>query len=249
MRQGEARLMLRGFAFVLFSAGLVASAWATPPPSTSTLGAVDSSYRATLSGVTAEPGATVFDGDALAVLPGGSAAVNLDGGSRVALSADSEALLLKGDEGIGIEVRRGGALLSAPSASNIRALIGDATFSPSGPGPFVGIVGFTPAGRIVLYAAKGVWLATTAPGGRSVTLHPGEKLEGAFIASQTSQEGETPEQAQKKKKKKKWAFFWIGGSIAGTATGIGLAFGQSECTSPVQTATCPGQPVASPVIP
>jgi hypothetical protein len=226
---------------VVSSMLLVATVWAGSLP----VGTIDVSHQASLSGAPAEAGSSVFVGDSLAVAPEGSAALNLRDGSRVVLSANSATKLVKSGSRLAVEVNQGGIILTAGAKSMVEGQIADASFRPASPAASTGWMGFTAPNHIVLYAEKGDWLVSNGPGGHSLILHPGEKIEGTVA---TSQQGETPEQANKNKKKRKLAVIWIGTALVGVTTGLALSFGQSECTIG-NGPGCAVPPVASPVTP
>lgn len=209
--------------------------WAAVQP----VGTIASGNGVTVSGNVAVPGHSLFSGDTLSVHQNGAALLLIDGGSRVALGSDSEARIVRQGSAFALEVTQGRAGFTSSSKSLVEGRVADATFAPKDPSqPAVGYIGFQDSSHPVFYADKGVWLLTTARNGRSVVLNPGTKLEG-LVASDNQDQNDQ----QNKKKKKKWAFFWIGGATAGTATGLGLAFGQSECTSPYQGPGCQMSPV------
>jgi hypothetical protein len=231
--------MFRRFVAGVSSVLLVGSVWAGSIP----VGSVDVSQGARISGAATAAGASVFAGDTISVPAGGSLAVVLRGGSRVVMSANSETRLLRQGAGIALAVSRGGAELSVPANASLEGLLDDVSFRPASPNKdSVGWIGFIAPNRPVLYAEKGDWIATTAGNGRSLTLHPGERLNGV-VSESTQQE---PNQGHKRKKA---AVIWIGSALIGTTTALALAFGMSECTINGTGQGCGQQPVASPIAP
>ncbi len=203
------------------------------------VGTIASGNGVTVSGNTAAPGHSLFSGDTLSVRQSGTALLLIDGGSRVVLGADSVARIVREGSSFALEVTQGRVAFTSSSRSLVEGRVADATFVPKDPSqPAVGYISFQDSSHPVFFADKGVWLLSTSSNGRTVALNPGTKLGGVVAADNQDQNDQ-----QKKKRKKKWAFFWIGGPIAGTVTGLGLAFGQSECTSPYQGAGCQMSPV------
>lgn len=231
---------------VLSSALLIVSVWAGSIP----VGTIDMSHGAMLSGVRATVGATVFEGDTLAVSPKGAVALDLRDGSRVVMSSNSDTRLTRNASHLAVEVNHGGVILNVATKSALEGLIGDASFRPSGSGPSTAWMGFTGPKHIVLYAERGEWIVSTGHDGRSLVLNQGERLDGEISSLPGQQQGTTVSQENKKKKHKKLAVIWIGSAIVGTITGLGLAYGMSECTTGSGPGChSPATPVASPVTP
>lgn len=233
--------MMRKAAAVLSCSLLVSCLWGGSVP----IGSVDLSQGAAVAGAEAIPGTTIFEGETLTVPAGGTAAVVFRGGSRVAISANSRIRLLRQGSHFAVRVERGGVEISESRRSPVEGLLNDVSFGPASQNAeSAGWIGFAAHDRPVLYAEKGAWIVTTAHDGRSAVLHPGQELKGKVSADPKSKQNP-------QNKRKRGAVIWIGTALVGTATGLALAYGMSECTvvdggSP----RCGHQkPVASPVTP
>ncbi|MDE3136443.1 MAG: hypothetical protein KGL59_07700 [Acidobacteriota bacterium] len=217
--------------------------WAISSP----VGTIALGSKVMVGGAAAATGSSLYSGDTLAVQPDGKASLLLTGGSRVNMSPNSEARVVRDGSLLALELERGGMAFTSSAKSLVIGRVADVTFRPENPAQGgVGYVIFKDPTHPVFYADKGDWLLTTAHDGNNLILRHGEKIEGKVTAqSQDQNQGETPEQAQKKKHRKKMAVIWIGGALVGTVTGLALAYGMSECT----TGSGPGCKMASPVTP
>ncbi|HVB34267.1 MAG TPA: hypothetical protein VNJ52_07865 [Patescibacteria group bacterium] len=214
-------------------------------PASAPVGHISAGNGAIVSGVQTVPGTTVFDGDTVAASGGGGVTVDLRGGSVLELSTGSETRLTAEGRRVDAEIARGGVKLTSSALSPVSGRLADLAFSPASTNTAsVGWIGLTDATHVVVFAEKGDWAAYTAADGRTVLLRPGEELKGAISAGAVQ---ETEGAQQQKKKKKKLAVIWIGTALAGTAIGVGMAFGMSECN--VNSGPCPPAPVVSPVTP
>ncbi len=181
----------------------------------------------------ATSGTSLYNGDTLSVNSQGKASLLLNGGSRAIISPNSEARVVREGSALALELMSGGVGISSTAKSQVVGKLADVTFRPENPAKAaIGYMVFKDPTHPIFYADKGDWLLTTAHDGRSMVLHSGDKIEGMMTGNytQSNQQGETQEQANKKKKKRKWAVIWIGTALVGTVTGLALAFGQSECT-------------------
>jgi hypothetical protein len=217
--------------------------WAISSP----VGTIALGSKVMVGGAAAATGSSLYSGDTLAVQPDGKVSLLLSGGSRANMSPNSEARVVRDGSALALELIRGGMAFTSSAKSPVIGRVADVTFRPENRAQSaVGYVIFKDPTHPVFYADKGDWLLTTAHDGRNMILHRGEKIEGMVAAQDQDQnQGETPEQAQKKKHRKKMAVIWIGTALAGTVTGLALAFGQSECT----VGSGPGCKVTSPVTP
>lgn len=229
--------MLRQALSITLSVLLALPLWAASTP----IGAIASSSGVTVSGSVAAPGSSLYSGDTLSVKSNGNASLMLNGGARVLVGSGSVARVVRDGRTVALEVTRGGVAFTSSTKSLVEGRVADVTFRAKDPSKLaVGYISFKDATHPVFFADKGVWLLTTARNGHSLVLNPGEKIEGVVGPADQNNEGSTP---NPNNKKRKWAVFWIGGIAAGTATGLGLAFGQSECTSPTQGPGCKLSPV------
>jgi hypothetical protein len=235
--------MLRRAMAVTLSLLLSLPLWAISSP----VGMIAFGSKVTVAGTAAATGSSLYSGDTLTVQPDGKASLLLSGGSRVNMSPNSEARVTRDGSALALELMRGGVAFTSSAKSLVVGRVADVTFRPENPAQgAVGYVIFKDPTHPIFYADKGDWLLTTAHDGHNMVLRHGEKIEGMVTAqTQTQNQGETPEQAQKKKHRKKMAVLWIGGALVGTVTGLALAYGMSECT----VGSGPGCQVASPVTP
>ncbi|HEV2386905.1 MAG TPA: hypothetical protein VGS20_06565 [Candidatus Acidoferrales bacterium] len=232
--------MFRQALALALSALLAIPLWAGP---SAPAGTIASSNGATVSGTAAAAGSSVFSGDTVAVPGNGGASVTLTGGSRVLLGSDTEARVLRTSAGFSLEIVRGGAAFTSSSKSAVEGQLADLTFRPANPNQdSAGTLAYKGSSRALLVANKGDWIVTTGRDGRSMILHSGERIEGAIGPDQNSNSNDQDQ--QNKKKKRRLGAFLIGGAIVGGATGLALAYGQSECTNPL-VPNC----VVSPVVP
>lgn len=219
--------MLRQTLAVTLSILLSAPLWAVSTP----LGTVVSGNGFTVAGSAAANGSSLYNGDTLAVRSNGSASLILSGGSQARMAANSQARLSRNGSAIALELLRGKLQFTSSGKSPVEGQVADVTLRPENPSATsVAYMTLDDAHHTVLYADRGDWIVSTAHDGHSLILRPGEHIEGLLTAAQ-DQDQNTPQGQQKKKKKRKWGVIWIGTAIAGTATGLGLAFGMSECTT------------------
>ena len=220
---------------------LVLPAW----PASDPIGHVTVARGAEVSGVEVTPGTTVFDGDRVTVPGGGLATLDLRGGSVVEMTGGTDVYLAEHGKRVDVRVNRGGVRLTSSGKLTTAGRVADLVFSPASPGAgSVGLVRLEDGTKVLLLAERGDWVAYTADNRRTVTVRPGEELRGE-ISADAAQETEGAQ--EKKKKKRKLGVIWIGTAVAGTATGLGMAFGMSECN--VNSGPCPPSPVVSPVAP
>jgi ferric-dicitrate binding protein FerR (iron transport regulator) len=239
--------MFRQALSVTMSLLLTVPLWAVSTP----VGTLASSNGVTVSGTLAAPGSTLYSGDTLVVPAKGNASLMLNGGSRVLIGAGSRARVVRDGSAYALEVTRGGVVFSSSAKSLVEGRVADVTFRPKDTSKAaVGYISFKDSSHPVFFADKGAWLLTSASNGHSMVLNAGEKIEGVVSATsdtgannQNNQGNATP---NPNNKKRRFAVFWIGGAVAATATGLALAYGQSECTSP---STGSGCHVVSPVSP
>jgi len=226
---------------VLFAASLLcAPALPGVPP----LGFVDSTTNATLSGVQAEAGSSVFDGDGVRVRSGGNLGVLLAGGSRAAFAPNTNASLARSGGRVVVKLEVGAALLAASPKSPVEGSIANATFRPAAAGrQAIGWMGLKQGGHVVFYADKGDWVINTGTDGRTVLLRQGDRMEGSVLSA--TQGSNT--QPRGKKRRKKLAAFWISAGMAGLGVGLGLGLEPSSpvnCVDPIgQTGCVPVSPV------
>ncbi|HVB35419.1 MAG TPA: hypothetical protein VNJ52_13760 [Patescibacteria group bacterium] len=217
--------MLRQALAVTLSLLLSAPVWAISNP----LGTVISGNGAYVAGVAAADGSTVYNGDLLSVQSNGNASVILAGGSRARVAGQSQARLSRDGSAIALDLVRGKVEFTSSGKSLVEGRVADVTFRPENPSETsVGLMTVTDSNHTVLYANKGDWIVTTAHDGHSLILRPGMHIEGLLSAVQ-DQNTDTVQGQKKKKKKKKMAVIWIGTALAGVVTGVGMAFGMSEC--------------------
>lgn len=218
--------MLRRAMAVTLSLLLSLPLWAVSSP----VGTVAIGSHVDVSGAAAAAGSSIYSGDTLSVRPNGKASLLLSGGSRAIMAPNTEARVTRDGSTLALELIRGGMAFTSSSKSLVVGRVADVTFRPENPSkPAVGYVTFKDPTHPIFYADKGDWMLTTASNGHSTVLRHGEKIEG-MVTAQNQTPGETPEQAKKKKHRKKMAVIWIGGALVGTVTGLGLAYGLSECT-------------------
>lgn len=238
--------MFRQALSVTMSVLLAVPLWAGSAP----VGTLASSQGVTVSGNVAAPGSSLYSGDTLAVQPKGSASLLMNGGSRVLVASGSRTRIVRDGSAYAIQVTRGGVAFTSSTRSLVEGRVADVTFRPKDPAkPAVGYIKFADASHPVFYANKGTWLLTSANTGNTVVLNAGEKIEG--VVSTTDPQPNNPNNKPDPKttpnphnKKRRAAVYWIGGALVGTATGLALAFGQSECTSPSQGPGCKISPVS-----
>lgn len=213
--------MLKKALAVIMSMLLTVPIWAMSAP----IGNVSISSGATVAGIAATPGTSLFSGDTLAVQKGANATVTLAGGSRILFDGSSQARIVRDGSVFALELTRGGAAFTSSSKSLVEGRLADMTFRPLNPGTAsVGYMTFKDSSHALLYANRGAWVVTTAHDGRSVVLQPGTHVEGTLGTA-------TQNNDQQKKHKKKLAALYIGLPLAG-GLGVGLAYGlgSSECT-------------------
>lgn len=240
--------MFRQALSVAMSVLLTVPLWAGSTP----VGTLASSQGVTVSGNVAAPGSSLYSGDTLAVRPKGGASVLLNGGSRILVASGSRARIVRDGSAYALEVTRGGVAFTSSTRSLVEGRVADVTFRPKNPAQAaVGYIKFADATHPVFYADKGTWLLTSAGTGNTVVLNAGKKIEG--VVSNTDPQPNNPNNKpdpddkttpNPHNKKRRAAVYWIGGALAGTATGLALAFGQSECTSPSQGPGCKISPVS-----
>jgi ferric-dicitrate binding protein FerR (iron transport regulator) len=165
----------------------------------------------------------------------------LTGGSRALMTGDTQARLSRDGSSIDLELMRGKMEFTSSAKSQVEGSVGDVSFRPENPSQTaVAAMSLDGSNHTVLYADKGDWIVTTAHDGHSMILRSGTHIEGVLTAAQDQNDNTAPAQ-EKKKKKRKMAVIWIGTAIAGTATGLGMAFGMSECNV-VSGPTCSESP-------
>jgi ferric-dicitrate binding protein FerR (iron transport regulator) len=219
--------MLRQTLAVTLSILLSAPVWAISSP----LGAVVSGNGVSVAGASAADGSSLYNGDTLAVQSNGSASLILSGGSQARMAGNSQARLSRNGSAIALELLRGKLQFTSSGKSPVEGQVADVTLRPeNSTATSVAFMTLDDAHHTVLYAEQGDWIVSSAHDGHSLILRPGEHIAGLLTAAQ-DQDQNTPQGQQNKKKKRKWAVIWIGSAIAGTATGLGLAFGMSECTT------------------
>lgn len=233
--------MLRRAMAVTMSLLLSVPLWAISSP----VGTIALGSKVTVAGSEAATGSSLYSGDTLSVEAHGKASLLLSGGSKAIFAPKTQARVVRDGSVLALELERGGMAFTSSAKSLVVGRVADVTFRPKDPAKgAVGYVTFKDSTHPIFFADKGDWLLTTGSNGHNMILHRGMKIEGMVTAANQDQ-GETPEQAQKKKHRKKLAVIWIGTALAGTVTGLALAFGQSECT----VGNGPGCKVASPVAP
>lgn len=239
--------MLRRVMAVSLSLLLSLPLWAISNP----VGTVALGSHVAVGGAAAAAGSSIYSGDTLSVQSGGRASILLTGGSRAFIAQNSQARIVRVGSALALELTRGGMRFSSSAKSLVFGRVADVTFRPENPNkPAVGYVVFKDPSHPIFFAGKGDWLLTSADNAKNMVLRHGEKIEGLITTENASQSqnqnpGETPQQAQNKKHHKKLGVIWIGGALIGTATGLGLAYGMSECT----VGSGPGCKVTSPVSP
>lgn len=223
--------MFRQALSVSLSVLLAVPLWAGP----SSVGTVAASNGATISGTMAAIGSSIYSGDTLAVPGNGAASVTLAGGSRVLLAPDSETKVVRENAGFTLEVIRGGVSFTSFSKSLVEGQLADLSFRPANPNvDSAGTLTYKGSDHALLVANKGDWIVTTGHDGHSMILRRGEQIEGVIAPNGNSSKNDpNQDQGQHKKKRRRLAVFLIGGSIVAGTTGLGLAFGQSECTNPL----------------
>lgn len=227
--------MFRQALAVTMSLLLTVPLWAISAP----VGTIASSNRATVSGTLAAPGSSLYSGDTLTVLAKGSASLLLNGGSRVLVGSNSLTRVVRDGSAYALEVKRGGVAFTSSSHSLVEGRVADITFRPENPAKLaVGYIKFLDPSHPVFYADRGTWLLTSAGSGNSRVLNSGDKIEGVVTTANSNQNNQSATEKNKKNHKKRAAVIWIGTALVGTATGLGLAFGKSECTSPSGTGSC-----------
>lgn len=222
--------MLRQALAIAMSVLLSAPVWAISSP----LGTMVNGIGTNVAGSTVTDGSTLYSGDTLSVERDGNASILLAGGSRARLTGDSAARLSRDGSAIALELVRGKMEFTSSGKSPVEGRVADVTFRPENPSETsVGLMKMLGSNHTVLYATKGDWIVTTAQDGHSLILRPGEHIEGLLtaVAQSQSQSPDTAPGQQKKKKKRKMAVIWIGTALAGVVTGVGLAFGMSECNT------------------
>ena len=219
--------MLRRAVGITLSLLLCTPMWASSNP----LGTIAAGRDVTVAGTAAANGSTLYNGDTLSVLPNGNLSMILAGGARARLAGNSEARLSRTGSAISLELFRGKAEFTSNGNSPVEGRIADATFRPENPSSTsVAFMTLDSSNHTVLYADKGAWIVTTAHDGHSMILQPGTHIEGVLGAVPVqNQTPDTVQGQQQQKKKRKWGVIWIGTGIIGTATGLGMAFGMSEC--------------------
>lgn len=234
--------MVRQAVVLLMASLLTVPAW----PGANPVGFVDSTKNATLSGVEAVGGSTVFENDGVKVLSGGSLSVVLTGGSRALFGPGTDANLARNGAQVAVNLERGLVLLTTAAKSPVAGLVVGVTFRPAAADrPSVGWLELR-KGHMVLYADKGDWLVNTGDDGRTVLLHQGNRLEGSVTSV-----GQGNDREAHNKKKRKLAAFWISAGLAGLAAGLATGLNPTafvDCVDPVQPVSC-GPSVASPVVP
>lgn len=219
--------MLRQALALILSLLLSAPMWAASNP----LGTVVSGNGVSVAGTTAADGSTLYNGDTLSVQSNGSASLILSGGSQARVAASSQARLSRDGSAIALELLRGKLQFTSSGKSLVEGQVADVTLRPENPsGTSVAFMTLDDANHTVLYANKGDWIVSTAHDGHSLILRPGEHIEGVLNAAQ-DEDQDTAQGQENKNKKKKWAVIWIGTAAVGTATGLGMAFGKSECNT------------------
>ncbi|HVB99401.1 MAG TPA: hypothetical protein VNJ12_08765 [Candidatus Dormibacteraeota bacterium] len=217
--------MLRQALAIALSVLLSTPVWAISNP----LGTVASGHDVTVAGTAAAGGSTLYNGDTLSVRSDGSVSVILAGGSRARMAGDSQARVSRDGSSIALQLLRGKMEFTSNGKSLVEGRVADATIRPENPSSTsVAFMTLDSSNHTVLYANKGDWIVTTAHDGHSLILRPGTHIEGVLGAVQ-DQNPDTVQGQEKKKKKRKWAVIWIGTGIVGAATGLGMAFGMSEC--------------------
>ena len=233
--------MLKQAVALLMASLLTVPAW----PGVNPLGLVDSSKNATLSGVQALAGSTVFDSDGVKVLSSGSMSVVLTGGSRAMFAPDTEARFALNAAQIVVNLQRGVALLTTVAKSPVEGVVDNVSFRPATTDrPSVGWLELK-EGHIVLYAARGNWSVNTEDG-QTILLHEGYRLESAVAAPSQRTSVQSP-----KRNKKKLAAFFITAGLAGLAAGLAAGLEPTafvDCVDPATPVVC-GPSVASPVVP
>lgn len=233
--------MFRQALAVTMSLMLTVPLWAISAP----VGTIASSNGATVSGTLAAPGSSLYSGDTLTVPAKGNASLLLNGGSRVLISSNSLTRVVRDGSAYALEVKRGGVAFTSSSHSLVEGRVADIVFHPRNPSqPAVGYIKFLDPSHPVFYADKGAWLLTSSDSGNSRVLNSGEKIEGLVTTANSNQSNQSTTMKNKKNHKKRMAVIWIGTALVGTATGLGLAFGKSECTSPSQGPGCTVSPVS-----
>lgn len=237
--------MLRQGTVVVLSVLLATPFWGGTAP----IGFIELGQKTNISGLAAPKGTTVFDGDTITVNATGSAAVVLRGGSRVLMAASSEARLLQHGQQLEIQLASGEVELDSSSRIPVKTSVADVTFRPAAPGiDSAGFLNFKNQSQLTFYAVKGNWIVEPGSGRPNVILPAGHEFNGKMSTLGAGTSGQAAQGNQNRKKRWRLAAFWIGLPAVGVATGLGLAFGMSECTAG-RPGGCPGQPVVSPVVP
>jgi hypothetical protein len=144
--------------------------------STKALGAIANSRAATARGTNAVPGSSIFNGDTVAVGPGGAAWLLLVGGGQAHLGQNSRVRLTQAGNAIQIEVLTGELTIHSTPNGPLVGRVASGTLQPEGGGPGVGEIIFVQGDpRARFGSEQGVWTVTTPS--ESVTLEPGEMVE------------------------------------------------------------------------
>lgn len=235
--------MLRQALAVTLAILLSGPVWAASTP----LGTVASGNGINVAGTAATQGSTLYNGDTLSVQPNGNASLILSGGSRARMAGNSQASLSRDGSAIALNLIRGKMEFTSSGKSMVEGKVADVTFRPENPSQkSVASMTLDNSHHTVLYADSGSWIVASANTGHSLILRPGEHIEGLLTAAPAPQDpNQNPDTVQgqnQKKKKRKWAVIWIGTAAVGAATGLGMAFGESECNTASATG-CAMSPV------
>lgn len=207
---------MQRFLVGLAVASLCSPAWAGNAP----IGILAAGTAARIRNAPAIAGGSIFSGDRIVVAPGGSASLVL-GNARVLLGGGTAANITNENGTLLLTVSSGQAAFSTHPQSPFAARVGTTVLQPAGQGLAVAALAFHTQTEASFYVEKGEWVATDGSG-RSVTLHAGERIELVQNSDQNN-------------RRRAAGLFLLGTAIAGTATGVGLAFGMAEDTISKQT--------------
>jgi ferric-dicitrate binding protein FerR (iron transport regulator) len=147
------------------------------PVNAGIVGIATTGHGATLRQAELQAGATVFNGDLVAVKKGGRALVSLGGGSQVRFSEESAARLARTGNKVEVEFRQGRIGVRTSAASPVEILLADAVIRAGGNGTAVAVVARLSSSRVVVAAEEGSVTLTTARNKKSVELRKGESVE------------------------------------------------------------------------
>jgi hypothetical protein len=230
----EEAVMLRQALAITLSLLLSGPVWAVSTP----LGTVASGEGVSVAGIAATDGSTLYNGDTLSVQSNGNASVILSGGSQARMGGNSQAKLSRDGSTIALELVRGNMEFTSSGNSPVEGKIADVTLRPENPSATsIAYMTLDNSNHTVLYANRGDWIVTTAHDGHSLILRSGDHIEGLVTAVQNDNQ-DTVQGQKEKKKRRKMGVFWIGTAAVGAATGVGLAFGMSECNVATDPTNC-----------